>query len=136
MSEIKVSAEHGYSVELSESWTRSLTESVKDRARVAIIVSESLTSRVQGLDLESAEVFTFVIPDGEAGKSSGTLLKIWDWLGAAGFTRSDLIVGIGGERSLTLQGLLQRVGSADLIGLRYQQQLLAQLMQQSVVRLQ
>ncbi len=96
MSEIKVSAEHGYSVELSESWTRSLTESVKDRARVAIIVSESLTSRVQGLDLESAEVFTFVIPDGEAGKSSGTLLKIWDWLGAAGFTRSDLIVGIGG----------------------------------------
>ena len=104
MSEIKVSAEHGYTVELSESWMRSLTESVKDRTRVAIILSESLSSRVQGLDLGSAEVFTFAIPDGEAGKSSGTLLKIWDWLGAAGFTRSDLIVGIGGGATTDFAG--------------------------------
>jgi 3-dehydroquinate synthase len=69
---------------------------VQGRARVALIVSEPLASRIQGLDLGSAEVFSFGIPDGEAGKSSSTLIKIWDWLGAAGFTRSDLIVGIGG----------------------------------------
>ncbi len=67
MSEVKVNAEHDYTVELSESWMRSLTESVKDRTRVAVILSESLSSRVQGLDLGSAEVFTFAIPDGEAG---------------------------------------------------------------------
>ena len=96
MSEIRVSAERDYTVQLSNAWRGSLTESVQGRARVAIIVSESMTSRVHDLDLGNAEVFTFAIPDGEAGKSSNTLLKIWDWLGAAGFTRSDLIVGIGG----------------------------------------
>ena len=96
MSEIRVSAERDYTVQLSNSWRGSLTESVQGRTRVAIIVSESMTSRVHDLDLGNAEVFTFAIPDGEAGKSSNTLLKIWDWLGAAGFTRSDLIVGIGG----------------------------------------
>ena len=96
MSEIKVSAERDYTVDLSNSWRSSLIDSVHGRARVAIIVSESLTSRVQNLDLGNAEVFTFSIPDGEAGKSSSTLLMIWDWLGAAGFTRSDLIVGVGG----------------------------------------
>jgi 3-dehydroquinate synthase len=96
MSEIKVSAERDYTVQLSNSWRGSLTESVQGRARVALIVSEPFASRVQDLDLGNAEVFTFAIPDGEAGKSSSTLIKIWDWLGAAGFTRSDLIVGIGG----------------------------------------
>jgi 3-dehydroquinate synthase len=96
MSEIKVSAERDYTVELSNSWRDSLNENVQGRARVALIVSEPLASRIQGLDLGSAEVFSFAIPDGEAGKSSSTLIKIWDWLGAAGFTRSDLIVGIGG----------------------------------------
>ena len=96
MSEIMVRSERDYSVLISQSWRSSLSESVQGRARVALIVSESLTSRVQGLDLGSVEIFTFAIPDGEAGKSSVTLLKIWDWLGAAGFTRSDLIVGIGG----------------------------------------
>ena len=96
MSEIMVRSERDYSVLISQSWRNSLSESVQGRARVALIVSESLTSRVQGLDLGSVEIFTFAIPDGEAGKSSDTLLEIWDWLGAAGFTRSDLIVGIGG----------------------------------------
>jgi 3-dehydroquinate synthase len=96
MSEIKVSAERDYTVELSNSWRDSLTENVHGRARVALIVSEPLASRIQDLDLGSSELFTFAIPDGEAGKSSSTLIKIWDWLGAAGFTRSDLIVGIGG----------------------------------------
>ena len=96
MSEIKVSSERDYSVLLSQSWRNSLSESVQGRSRVALIVSETLASRIEGLDLGSSEIFTFAIPDGEAGKSSITLLKIWDWLGAAGFTRSDLIVGIGG----------------------------------------
>ena len=104
MSEITVRSERDYSVLLSQSWRSSLSESVQGRARVALIVSESSTTRVQGLDLGSVEIFTFAIPDGEAGKSSSTLLKIWDWLGAAGFTRSDLIVGIGGGAVTDLAG--------------------------------
>jgi 3-dehydroquinate synthase len=51
---------------------------------------------IKDLIATDAEVLVFPIPDGEPGKSSSTLNKIWDWLGAAGFTRSDLIIGIGG----------------------------------------
>jgi 3-dehydroquinate synthase len=51
-----------------------------------------------------AEFFYFGIPDGEAGKSVRTLESIWNWLGAAGFTRSDLIIGIGGGAVTDLSG--------------------------------
>jgi 3-dehydroquinate synthase len=44
------------------------------------------------------------VPDGEDGKSIATLHKIWDWLGAAGFTRSDLVIGIGGGAITDLAG--------------------------------
>lgn len=96
MNKIKVSAERSYFVEVGTDWKRSLIESTLSRARVAVILSASLAPRIKELDLGDSELFIFEIPDGESGKSSESLLKIWDWLGAAGFTRSDLIVGIGG----------------------------------------
>ena len=46
----------------------------------------------------------FEVPDGEDGKSITTLTNLWNWLGAAGFTRSDLIVGIGGGAVTDLAG--------------------------------
>jgi 3-dehydroquinate synthase len=52
----------------------------------------------------SSEVTVIEIPDGEAGKSSTTLNYIWDRLAAAGFTRSDLIVGIGGGTVTDISG--------------------------------
>jgi len=55
------------------------------------------------LNLDS-EVHQFTVPDGEAGKSFQTLNSIWDWLGAAGFTRNDLIVAIGGGALTDLSG--------------------------------
>ena len=96
MSEIHVSSERNYSVLVDYHWLDEIKKSAEGRARVAVIVAEPLSSRIPSLDLGDAEVFTFTISDGEAGKSSSSLLKVWDWLGAAGFTRSDLIVGIGG----------------------------------------
>jgi 3-dehydroquinate synthase len=46
----------------------------------------------------------FEVPDGEDGKSITTLTNLWNWLGAAGFTRSDLIIGIGGGAVTDLAG--------------------------------
>jgi 3-dehydroquinate synthase len=51
-----------------------------------------------------SELHVFRVPDGEDGKSIATLHKIWDWLGAAGFTRSDLVIGIGGGAITDLAG--------------------------------
>jgi 3-dehydroquinate synthase len=51
-----------------------------------------------------SELHVFQVPDGEDGKSISTLTKIWNWLGAAGFTRSDLVIGIGGGAITDLAG--------------------------------
>ena len=96
MSEVLVRAERDYVVEVGSDWLVSLKSACENHQRVALIISDAFQERINGLDLGNCEVFTFVIGDGEAGKSSETLLKVWNWLGAAGFTRSDLIVGIGG----------------------------------------
>lgn len=96
MSEISVRAERDYVVEVGADWLISLKSECQNRQRVALVISESFSELIKEIDLGNCEVFIFAISDGEAGKSSDTLFKIWNWLGAAGFTRSDLIVGIGG----------------------------------------
>jgi 3-dehydroquinate synthase len=50
------------------------------------------------------EVHVFTVADGEDAKNPSTLLTLWNWLGAAGFTRSDVIVGIGGGAITDLSG--------------------------------
>jgi 3-dehydroquinate synthase len=55
-----------------------------------------MKSAIPQIDSQEAEIFYFSIPDSEEAKSTQTLVQVWDWLGSAGFTRSDLIVAIGG----------------------------------------
>ena len=93
---IEVAAEQTYPVIIDSSWKVELSKLLVGRNKAAIIVSEKMQGSIKDLVATGAEVLIFPIPDGEAGKSSATLNKIWDWLGAAGFTRSDLIIGIGG----------------------------------------
>lgn len=96
MKTISVKAEGQYNVLVDCNWKHELTSIVKDRTRIAIIHSSAMSDAVR-LDFDiDGEVFYFGVPDGENAKSSSTLLTLWNWLGAAGFTRSDLIVGIGG----------------------------------------
>jgi len=92
---IEVAAERTYPVIIDSSWKVELSKLLVGRNKAAIIVSEKMQGSIKDLIATDAEVLVFPIPDGEPGKSSATLNKIWDWLGAAGFTRSDLIIGIG-----------------------------------------
>ena len=93
---IEVAAEQTYPVIIDSSWKVELSKLLVGRNKAAIIVSEKMQGSIKDLVATDTEALIFPIPDGEAGKSSATLNKIWDWLGAAGFTRSDLIIGIGG----------------------------------------
>ena len=93
---IEVAAEQTYPVIIDRFWKVELSKLLVGRNKAAIIVSEKMQGSIKDLVATDAEVLIFPIPDGEAGKSSATLNRIWDWLGAAGFTRSDLIIGIGG----------------------------------------
>lgn len=104
MSTVKVSAERTYEVLIGVSWQSELAKVLKGRTRAAIIISESMQTRLGEMESSDTEIFTFTIPDGEAGKSSGTLMQVWNWLGAAGFTRNDLIVAIGGGATTDFGG--------------------------------
>jgi 3-dehydroquinate synthase len=96
MKSIDIRAERKYSVLVDTPYLQALTPHFRKRERIAVIFSESMKSSIPQIDARDPEVFYFGIPDSEKAKSSETLLKVWDWLGSAGFTRSDLIVAIGG----------------------------------------
>jgi 3-dehydroquinate synthase len=104
MAEIKVSAEREYVVRLTGDWRGDLSPIASKRDRVAVIYSAAQVSSMPTFSFGSSDVTVIEIPDGEAGKSPTTLNYIWDRLAAAGFTRSDLIVGIGGGTVTDISG--------------------------------
>lgn len=104
MSSINVFAERDYTVTIGSSWSENLRTLCKDRTRVAIITSKGFSPDLSALNNLDADVHHFQVADGEEGKSISTLTNLWNWLGAAGFTRSDLLVGIGGGAITDLTG--------------------------------
>ena len=109
MKTISVKAEGHYDVLVDCNWKHELISIAKDRTRIAIIHSSSMSDAVR-LDADiDGEVFYFSLPDGEDAKSFPILSKLWDWLGAGGFTRSDLVVGIAGAIT-DVAALLRHLG--------------------------
>ena len=104
MSSIKVTAEHNYEILIGVDWKSELSRLLAGRTRAAVIVSKDMQSRLGDLNTGDTEIFTFPVPDGESGKSSATLLQVWNWLGAAGFTRNDLVIAIGGGATTDFAG--------------------------------
>lgn len=96
MKKIHVCADREYDVLIDTPYLAALKEAASSRSRVAIFFSVGMKDSIPQIDDLDAEFFYFPIPDGEAGKSVATLQQSWNWLGSAGFTRDDLIVGIGG----------------------------------------
>jgi len=97
-------AERSYSISLTNSWYTQLAALFAGRARVAVIVSKGFSPDLTALRGLDSELHVFEVPDGEDAKNIETLNKVWNWLGAAGFTRSDFIVGIGGGAITDLAG--------------------------------
>jgi 3-dehydroquinate synthase len=101
---ITVNAERTYQVRLTQSWREDLASICEGRTRVAVIVSETNAPDLTALMTLDFELHVFQVPDAENGKSIATLNKLWNWLGAAGFTRSDVVIGIGGGAVTDLAG--------------------------------
>ena len=106
MSNISVSADRKYEVEIDVNWQAAIKPLLVDRGQVAIIVSEAMRNRIVGLPDTDAQIHIFTIPDSEAGKSFATYQKVLDWLGAAGFTRNDLVIAVGGGAVTDLSGFV------------------------------
>ena len=106
MKKIHVSADREYDVLIDVDYLVALSERAQGYARVAVVFSESMKDRIPQLEAGDCEFFYLPIPDGETGKSAAVLAQAWNWLGAAGFTRADLIVGIGGGAVTDFAGYL------------------------------
>ena len=101
---IDIKAEREYQVRIETDFKEEIRDVAKNRDRVAFIFSDNMKDQIKNLEVGDAEPFYFSVPDSESAKSTKVLLQLWDWLGAAGFTRSDLIVAIGGGAITDLSG--------------------------------
>lgn len=106
MREIEITAEQKYSVFIDTDWSAHLSRTSSGRGKIGIVVSKSMVERVSDFALTGTQVFIFEVPDGEMGKSSEVLFSLWNHLNVAGFTRSDLIVGVGGGAVTDLTGFV------------------------------
>lgn len=104
MKMVHISAEREYDVVIDCNWRDELLQIVAGRSRVAIVVSSALRSLIGDLPSVAADVRIFEIADGEEGKAVATLESLWNRLGDAGFTRSDLLIAIGGGATTDVAG--------------------------------
>lgn len=101
---VEVGVERPYKVIIGCRWQEELTVLMKSRTRVALVVSHHMRSRIGTIEAEAANLHVFEIPDGESGKEVTTLESLWQRLGTSGFTRSDLVVAIGGGATTDIAG--------------------------------
>jgi 3-dehydroquinate synthase len=89
-----------------------------DARRVAVIHPPTLRDRAMHLHggLADLEVTLVEVPDGEAAKTTEVLAHCWDALGDAGFTRSDVVIGLGGGSTTDIAGF---VAASWLRGVRF-----------------
>ena len=80
-----------------------------DAQRVAVVRPASLADRAQPLVAALATTYDVVelpLPDGEAAKTAAVAATCWEALGAAGFTRSDVVVTFGGGATTDVGGFV------------------------------
>lgn len=76
--------------------------------RVAVCYPEPLGRLANAViaGLGDYEVTRIVLPDGEIAKTGAVALEAWEQLGAAGFTRSDAVVTVGGGATTDMGGFI------------------------------
>ena len=93
---------------------------VDGAVRVAVLSAAPLRPLADRLAEQLAarqiRVLPIEVPDAEAGKTVEVAARCWDQLGAAGFTRTDVVVGVGGGAVTDLAGF---VAAGWLRGVRW-----------------
>jgi 3-dehydroquinate synthase len=77
--------------------------------RVGLVFPEDLpdlATRVRVLLGDTYDVLDLPLPPGEAAKTAAVAERCWEALGAAGFTRSDAVVTVGGGATTDLGGFV------------------------------
>jgi 3-dehydroquinate synthase len=117
---IPVSGERPYDVLVGRDLAAELPAVVDGAVRAAVLYAAPLEkpAGLAGDALQRAGIRTtpIVVPDAEAGKSIEVAARCWDELGAAAFTRTDVVIGVGGGAVTDLAGF---VAAGWLRGVRW-----------------
>nr|WP_305786937.1 3-dehydroquinate synthase [Actinoplanes lichenis] len=117
---IPVAGDRPYDVLVGRDLLGSLPGLVAGAARVAVLHAAPLKERAEAVAGVLAEAglrpLPIEVPDAEAGKTVEVAARCWDELGAAGFTRTDAVVGVGGGAVTDLAGY---VAASWLRGVRW-----------------
>jgi 3-dehydroquinate synthase len=108
---ISVTGERPYEVVIGRGITQSVAESIPPRTRqVAIIHQETMgevSARLAGGLSDTGVIVTQIaVPDGEGAKTAEVASDCWARLGRAAFTRSDMVVSVGGGATTDLAGFV------------------------------
>jgi 3-dehydroquinate synthase len=104
---IPVGGERPYDVLVGRDLLGALPGLLPGAARVAVLYAPQLgeyATRVA--DALDATPLPIELPDAEAGKTVEVAARCWDALGAAGFTRTDAVVGVGGGAVTDVAGFV------------------------------
>ncbi|GAA4686521.1 3-dehydroquinate synthase [Phytohabitans rumicis] len=117
---IPVGGERAYDVLVGSGLLGELPRLVDGAVRAAVLYAPPLKPHADEIAhlLADAGVTPLPIdmPDAEAGKTVDVAAHCWDQLGAAGFTRTDVVVGVGGGAVTDLAGF---VAACWLRGVRW-----------------
>lgn len=106
---IRVEGDSPYDVVIGRDATIALTDHLGTAAKAAIVFAAPLrehAERVAAFIGESVEPLLIEVPDAEAGKTVSVAEDCWDRLGSAGFTRTDVVIGVGGGAVTDLAGFV------------------------------
>jgi 3-dehydroquinate synthase len=109
-SRIRVGGDQPYDVVVGRALSGALPGLLDGAVRVAVVHPPTLAARAAELRDELVGrgfgVHLISVPDAEAGKTLQVAGACWDALGAAGFTRTDAVVGFGGGAVTDLAGFV------------------------------
>lgn len=107
---VTVRAEHDYEVVIGEKLLGELPRLIGDPCRVLLLAPHALAVTAEAVreDLlaQGYETFIAEVPDAEEAKTAQVAAFCWGILGQANFTRSDVVIGIGGGATTDLAGFV------------------------------
>lgn len=110
MTTLRVTAERPYEVHIGRGVRAQLPTLIgADVSRVGFVVDQGLASLAEDLAATlgpGVSATVIAVPSGEAAKNVSVLADCWTTLADAGFTRSDVIVGVGGGATTDLAGFV------------------------------
>ncbi|MGN6160120.1 MAG: 3-dehydroquinate synthase [Marmoricola sp.] len=71
-----------------------------------VALPDLATPIIAALESAGSQVLRLDLPDGEAAKTAAVAVEAWEALGAAGFTRSDVVVTVGGGATTDMGGFI------------------------------